>query len=474
MAAESRVISRGTEGTDTQADGPAIGSTARLSLTPGYARVGEAVRVRGEGFAPGVIAQLIWHTVDARYELERGTEYLGQGFSERSWTLRDVRADRDGAIDATFEVPRDFGGSHDVRARVGDQEVAQAGLIVTPTISLSPSEGPIGTEIEVTIVGVEWRPNTSVWHMLYDNKYLGFLSAVTQRGVATAHIRAAGPLGRHVIALWRNAYNSTPYLARDASPFRDMPGPGTELMFTVTSDDGPPDQRIEDFSTTDHPWPSLTTGPGSLSVFPDRGRLGDAIALHAIHLPPSTEVAVRWWTTVGDRITNVGMVEEARMRRVLTTDARGQFAFDMTIPDDLGGQHKIDVIHGDQVLASTGVVIVPALVEAAPRRLRVGEKIDIHLKGLGWTTYDNTYTVTYDNAYIGYVCGFSTGGDVRFTVTATGVPGTHIVDLYPTIYKEKDPSVMPRGMFSVPQLTYRDDHPQRRTPAVRLAFEIVE
>jgi hypothetical protein len=33
---------------------------------------------------------------------------------------------------------------------------------------------------------------------------------------------------------------------------------------------------------------------------------------------------------------------------------------------------------------------------------------------------------------------------------------------------------MPRGVFSVPQLTYTDDHPQRRTPAVRMAIEIVE
>ena len=37
---------------------------------------------------------------------------------------------------------------------------------------------------------------------------------------------------------------------------------------------------------------------------------------------------------------------------------------------------------------------------------------------------DNTYTIAYDNSYIGYVCGFNTNGDVLVHLTATGSPGT--------------------------------------------------
>jgi hypothetical protein len=132
------------------------------------------------------------------------------------------------------------------------------------------------------------------------------------------------------------------------------------------------------------------------------------------------------------------------------------------------------VIDADEtVLGSTGLVVLPQLVSIGPTTLRVGEKVTVHLKGLGWTTYDNTYTVAYDNAYIGYVCGFSTAGDIRFTIAAAGTLGTHLIDLYPTIYKARDPGRMPRAVYSVPQLTYAEDHPQRRTPAVRLAIEIV-
>ena len=142
----------------------------------------------------------------------------------------------------------------------------------------------------------------------------------------------------------------------------------------------------------------------------------------------------------------------------------------VTIPDDLGGNHRIDAMVGDDVVGATNVMVIPSLVSITPTQVRAGEVIEIHLKGVGWTTYDNTYTVTYDNAHIGYVCGFSTNGDVVFRMTVTGAPGTHIIDLYPTIYKGEEPT--PKT-FSVPQLTYSQDHPGRPLPAIRLSVEIV-
>lgn len=470
----TRVLATRTTAAASAAVTPSQAYSATLSFAPARGQVGATTEARGDGYPPGAMVELVWYTVEASYELERDTEFLGQRFAERSFVVARVHADAAGAIRTTIEVPADFGGSHDVRGRVDGEELSQAAFAIDPTITLHPGEGPIGTPLELRIVGVDWRPNQSVWHVLYDNKYLGFMSAVSTSGVATARFRAAGPIGTHVIGAWNNAYNSTPYLAWDTSPFRDIPGPGTELLFRATHDAGPPPAFVDDFSVSDDPWPSLTSGPGSLSAYPDRGAAGQWFALQGLKLPPRTTIDVRWWTTVGNRITNVGMVEEARHRRTVETDAVGRFLLEMELPDDLGGQHKVDVVAKGQVLATTGVVILPQLVSLSPTQLRAGEKVAIHLKGLGWTTYDNTYTVTYDNAFIGYVCGFSTAGDVRFDLTVTGAPGTHLIDLYPTIYKAKDPGRMPRGVFSVPQLTYADDHPRRRIPAVRLAVEIVE
>jgi hypothetical protein len=206
----------------------------------------------------------------------------------------------------------------------------------------------------------------------------------------------------------------------------------------------------------------------------DRGTPGTPMTLRGGNLPSDTDLSVRWWTTVGNRITAGGYEEHAEPLAAIHTDADGTFSLDMAIPDDLGGQHRIDLTTDrEEVAAAVGLVILPSLVSFGPRRVKAGEHLRIHLKGLGWTTIDNTYTVTYDNAYIGYVCGFSTNGDIQFELTATGTPGTHLIDFYPTIYRSTDPGRMPRGVYSVPQLTYAADHPGRRTPAIRLAFEIV-
>lgn len=54
----------------------------------------------------------------------------------------------------------------------------------------------------------------------------------------------------------------------------------------------------------------------------------------------------------------------------------------------------------------------------------------IHLKGVGWTDFDNIYVATYDNGYMGYACGFNSQGDVVVNFTAAGSPGTHLIDFY--------------------------------------------
>jgi hypothetical protein len=42
-------------------------------------------------------------------------------------------------------------------------------------------------------------------------------------------------------------------------------------------------------------------------------------------------------------------------------------------------------------------------------------------------------TVTYDNAYMGYACGFNTQSDVVTSFKAAGTAGQHPIDLSPGI-----------------------------------------
>ncbi|HEX5415948.1 MAG TPA: hypothetical protein VFZ25_09805, partial [Chloroflexota bacterium] len=160
--------------------------TARLQVSPSQARVGDLLQVTGSGYPAGAPVSLVWHTIKGRYEVEGGTEFIGEQFDPWVESIGSILADQDGKIQTAFPVPTGFGGIHDLRGVVDGQEVSQAGVTVYPTITLTPLEGPIGTPIELRIVGVDRQINVNTWHVLYDNHYLGLVTAVTTDGVAVA------------------------------------------------------------------------------------------------------------------------------------------------------------------------------------------------------------------------------------------------------------------------------------------------
>jgi hypothetical protein len=455
----------------SMADVSAKEFTATLALSPSTAKIGDVVSVSGTDYPANTDVDLVYHTVEGRYEMQDRTEYIGQRYDEVTQVLATVRSDENGVISGQFDVPVGYGGPHDIRGHVAGEELSQAGLLVQPTITMTPSEGPVGTLIELKIEGVDARNNINTWQILYDNTYLGFATAVQTNGVAIAQFRATGPVGTHVIQAWNNSYNSTPYLAWDTSPFRDVIDVPATFTFETTSDPGYIEPQIRDLSERDAPWPVEGDFPGMLSLTVDRGAVGAPTTLSGSGLPADTDVELSYITMVGNRVSGVGFSELPVPIDSVRTDAEGTFSYDMLIPDDLGGNHRIEATVNDEVQAVTNLVVIPSLESVSATELRAGDELEIHLKGLGWTTYDNTYTVTYDNASIGYVCGFSTNGDVVFKLLVTGEPGTHLIDLYPTIYKGEEP--MPK-IFSLPQLTYAQDHPMRTIPAIRLTVEIVE
>ncbi len=448
---------------------PAPTFTAKLAFNPPKAVTGDTVAFSGTGYPANAVVDLVWHTVNGHYELQDGTEFVGQRFDETSNVIATTKSDASGAISGSLTVPVDFGGEHDVRGSVNGKEISQASVTVMPTFTMSPKEGPVGTLIELHITGIDWRTNINTWHLLYNNHYLGFISGVTNKGVAVARIRAAGPVGEAQISVWHNSYNPIPYLNYLQGPYKAVPS--ADFAFNVTSDPEIANEQVEDFSSTDNPWPVQVDGSGKLDLSVDRGTVGTETTIQGSALPANTELTLRWWSMTGNRVSSTGFSDSSTDLGTIQTDSNGAFTKTIAIPDDLGGQHRLEVVQGDKALAAAGVVIEPSIVSITPTQATSGQDITVHLKGLGWTTYDNTYAVTYDNSYIGYVCGFSTNGDVTFTIKATGGAGTHIIDLYPTIYKGKDarPSV-----YSVPQLSYSTDHPARTTPAVRMSIVITK
>lgn len=158
-----------------------------------------------------------------------------------------------------------------------------------------------------------------------------------------------------------------------------------------------------------------------------------------------------------------------------TTSNDGQLTATVEIPEDLGGWHAIKLIARDQVLLEVPFYIEQHLASLTPKKVKLGETFTITIKGGGWTELDNTVAVTYDNASIGYACAFNTNGDITMNLLATGHLGTHLIDIYPAIYKGRDRVPL---NYQTPFLTYARDFPALalgyRLPAYRLAIEVVE
>jgi hypothetical protein len=207
---------------------------------------------------------------------------------------------------------------------------------------------------------------------------------------------------------------------------------------------------------------------------PNSGPIHSPTTLRASGLPANTEIGLYFVTARGNRMTPSGWNLDSVSLLGATTKADGSLTATIKIPDDLGGWHMVKLASRDRVFAEAPFYVEQSLVKVSPKRLKVGEPFTIQIKGSGWTELDNTVAVTYDNAAMGYACGFNSNGDITINLIATGQPGTHLIDLYPAIYKGKDR--VPWN-YQTPFLTSAQDFPALalgyRLPTYRLAIEIV-
>jgi hypothetical protein len=442
----------------------------RLEVAPAKSEVLQAVTIAAEGLPPGRTVALTWHTVDGGWQVADYYKFLGKRFQEAARPWGAARADAAGRLVVALTVPEDYGGVHEVTASVDGTQVARGALEVVQSFTLAPSEGPIGTPISITAHGLGWQTMESTWVLTWDNHEVGWVSAVDTRGTATAQLRAAGPAGPHYLKLW-SGWQGQPYLNHQQAPTWYLPRP--EWTFTTT--DAPPDLESYVEAYPDQRQFALTAlrGQSGASVAPAQGPILTAAMLTARDLPPVSDVTVVWERMLGNRVEAAGFQPDQVSFGTARVAADGRLSFPFTVPDDLGGAHPIRLLAADgRELASAAFVIETSLVSVTPAVVRRGETFDIHLKGVGWTEYDNILNVTYDDAYLGYACGFTSQGDVLVTLTATGAPGVHIIDFYPGLFK--GPADMPQQLYRLPQLTYRDDHPGNRLPAVRTAIVVTD
>ena len=441
-----------------------------LSTTKGV--VGTPVHFTIKGLQPHTETKLEWKTVKGKYDLNGLYEFTGVSFEDKVVPLTSGTSDANGQLEGDFAIPSGFGGNHTIYVKQADQLMTQANIHVNPTFEMSPSSGPVGTEITITADGIGYADMERNWQLTYDNKFTGLLTAITTDGKAEAKIRAAGLVGKHTLTIW-HGYLGMAYINHEQAPTSYLPVPS--FIFEVTDEEIDKTHYVEDLPTAADGgvvMPELKNEPGvTVGLDKDAGTVGEMVTMTAGGLPKNQKIDVIWNTMRGSRVSGNGFGEEQVDLFSIETDQQGSFTKTFPVPDDLGGiPHRIDLRVNDKIYGQTYLSITPSIVKVSPLSGPAGTPIQIEIKGVGWTEYDNTYNLTYDNGYVGYVCGFNSAGTVIVNLIASGEPGYHLIDFYPGIYRGKQQKP---DIYLAPQLTYEQDHPGSAIPAIRLGFEVV-
>ena len=464
-SADNRAAAPASQAASGNATGPA---PQTLTIDPKKPTVGVEVRATAQGLPPNKSVELKWKTQQGGWVIEDYYHFKGKKFTETSVSLGRAVVGADGRLDTRFTIPEDFGGVHDVLVVADGATIAQGGVEVVQTFEMSPQSGPVGTVVEIRGKGLGWRTTENTWVVNWDNQEIGFVTAVDTHGTALARFRATGPVGDHVVKLY-SGYMGQSYLNYEQAPNAYLPRP--QFTFHMTAGSSAPLTYAEQYQPQPVPASDSTIG-AHLGINPTQGPVQTKATLRGDGFPANSAVSLVWETWAGSRISQSGFDQKETPLGDLKIDANGKVEAPITIPDDLGGLHALVLKAGDKALATTYFVIETNIVSISPQSGPVGTKVTIHLKGVGWTEYDNIYVATYDNSYMGYLCGFNSHGDVVVNLTAAGEPGIHLIDLYPGIYQ--GPPDAPQQMYRLPQLTYATDHPGNKIPALRFGFEVTK
>ncbi len=436
-----------------------------FSISPSHAPIGATVSAVGKGFEPNTELELIWQGFKGTWKVQ-GSNFNGRDFTDVMQSLTTVKTDASGSFQATFTVPNGFGFGHDVLVEKQNEIQNKSNFDVDTQVSSSPSSGPAGTPINIDAQGIGWRHLENSWEVIYDNKFTGWISSVTTGGIAHVSIPAVGAPGKHIIQIVHGSA-TFPYMNMQQSPEPDRPTWTFEFTITDGTSIQPPSIQAQSLPIEKGTGKPDSTGP---AIWTDivSGNVGTPITLQGSGLPAGKQLDLLWFHEVGSRVSGQGYSETSVSLGKVIVAANGTIVFPFKTLDDLGGPHRIEIQDGGTKLAETSFAISPSAFALSPASGSAGTTITVHLKGVGWTQTANIYTLVYDNAYVGYACGFNSQGDVTVYLPATGELGWHYIDLYPGIYQGTDMSQT--NDFRIPQLTASVDHPGEHLPVFHFAF----
>jgi hypothetical protein len=444
-----------------------------MTFSPNHGPVGTHVRASASGLKAGTSYDFVWFSAKPQWLFEDG-HFNGLKAPETQRVLTHVTTDASGQATFSFTVPEDYGFVHNTALRLNGQEIAKQGFTISPKLTISPTSGPLGTPITVTVTGLGYSFYHRGWQLMYDNHQTGWVTGVTTHGSATFTIPATGDTGPHLLQLLSGPRR--PYLNIEQSPsYQPAIAYHQHGVFTITPGQAvtPPDAAGQTLTRT----PGEQPDGSAPAIFADftSGTVGSPIHLQGVHFPADAEVTLSYTTVRGNRISGKGWDTAEVPWGSVQTDASGSFSVTKPTPDDLEGPRTITARAG-QVNASMGYTITPSVDSFGPAKVAPGGVLKLVLKGTGWSDTGNIYTVVMDNSYFGYACGFNTHGTIIINFTAPVRPGWHYLDLYPSIYEGESGAptkTTSNDHFQLPML-HAVDHPGERLPVFHLAFKVVD
>ncbi len=504
----------------------ATAASSSITVSPTAGIVGSTISVTGQGFSANTSYVLKWGSDNVSWVLGGNpTEVTGISALPVEDVLTTVTTDASGAFSLSVAAPVDNGGKHVVQiySENGSSVGSPAIFTLEPSFSISPTSGPAGTPIVVVAHALGIGTYSTNYHVMWDNKYLGYMTAVTTHGEANFTFYAVGSLGMHYIDIYQgypgpgylnpgqnpasgNWY--PPYLPYHTTfnitsePFTTLSsamggthssassfvlplvavglmmaalpvasvsflgnrkdrralkglgkigitvivvglliaGAGAFLAFNQSYAGGSSDNSS---STTavytpqvvvvrpqiSVPATNATVGP-RIFVSPNVATVGTMVNVTGLGFVPNSSVPVSWSTKQGNNLN--GFVNVNKPLKNISTSNSGSFSFMMNVPSDLEGEHFISVENLTQ--KSNGTLYIERSATITPSEGPQGTNITIQLLGTGWDFNTNIVTIDYDNAFVGYACGFNSQGNITVTIPAAGAPGLHSIDLYPSIY----------------------------------------
>ena len=177
----------------------------------------------------------------------------------------------------------------------------------------------------------------------------------------------------------------------------------------------------------------------SITLTPTAGIVGTTLSISGQGYPPNASLNLMWGTAIArwivtdnpPRVTGVNATPIENTLATVQTTSSGSFSASVPVPKDYGGNHIIQAyLPNGTAITGRALFDVEPSFSVSPGSGPAGSPIEVTATGLGYGPYSTNYFLYWDNAQVGYFTALTTHGATNFTFYASGMPGTHYIEIY--------------------------------------------